>query len=333
MEFSVCYFTSRREPHFEWFMDALASQADLGETQLVLIDYWLAPGHPNRVPDGRKERMAEIVDGRCSFMHLPPKPTPWQGAHRQTSRDWFAASNARNTALIVADGKTFVGVDDLSVPMMGWWDQIKHAAVHGYLAMGAYRKVRELQVFKSNALDNNSRVVSFNDDGKGHDSRWGTGSNGGIVPITGANLYGCNFALPLDKALRVDGFDSWCDRLGAEDYDFGLRVERTGCACYYNRNMLTYESMEGHEDEPSFKRDKCRVPAERLPASLQGGYPNGLDSDWVMVKALLADGGRTQPLEPNNLKAQRKLWRDKGAFVEPAAGAIDWASGQYLNQL
>lgn len=328
MKFTVSYFTNRLEPHFGWFVDAFMRQAenDLAETQLVLVDYWLSPGHPHKKPDGRVARMAEIVDGRCAFMHIPPKPTPWQGAHRQTSRDWFAASNARNTALIVADGRTFVGVDDLSVPLPGWWDQVRHSAVHGYLAMGAYKKVRELNVEQG-------RVISYRDDGNGHDSRWGTGHDGGISPSTGAMLYGCNLALPLEAALRVDGFDEWSNRIGAEDYDFGMRVERAGIRAFYNRNQLTLESSEGHEIEPSLKRDKCRVPAERLPKSLEGAFPQGLDSDHVMIKALIADGGRTQPLERNDLKGQRELWRREGRFIEPAAGQIDWASGQYLSQL
>ncbi len=54
MLYSVCYFTNRREPHFEWFMDSLAAQShDLEETQLILVDYWLAPGHPHTKPEGR----------------------------------------------------------------------------------------------------------------------------------------------------------------------------------------------------------------------------------------------------------------------------------------
>ncbi len=199
--------------------------------------------------------------------------------------------------------------------------------------MGAYRKVRELKVFKSDVLNDTSRVIAFNDDGKGHDSRWGTGSDGGIMPVTGANLYGCSFALPLEVALKVDGFDEATNRIGGEDTDFGQRVERAGCRCFYNRNMLTYESMEGHEDEPTFKRDKCRVPSERLPNSLKGGFPNGMDSDWVMVRSLQSDCGRTQPLFPNNLKSQRILWRDKGTFYEPPCGQYDWASGLLLSQL
>ncbi len=327
MLYTVAYFTNRREPHFEWFMDALAAQShDLEETQLILVDYWLAPGHPHVMPDLRREEMAKIVDGRCQFFHIPPKPTPWQGAHRQTSRDWFAAANARNTALIVADGRTFVGVDDLSVPLPGWWDQVRHSSTHGYLAMGAYKKVRELRV-------ENGNVISFRDDGNGHDSRWGTGSDGGIMPVTGANLYCCSFSLPLEVALKVDGYDPFCDGLGAEDTDFGQRVERSGCPCFYNRNMLTYESMEGHELEPSFKRDKHRVPSERLPECLRGGFPNGLDSDWVMVRALQSECGRTQPMERNDLKSQRKLWRDKGTFLEPACGQYFWATGAPISQL
>lgn len=328
MDFTVAYFTNRREPHFEWFVEAFVEQAkeQLPETQLVLVDYWLAPGHPHAPLKGRREAMSKVVDGRCGLIHVPPKPTPWQGAHRQTSRDWFAASNARNTALIVADGRTFVGVDDLSVPLPGWWDQVRHAAAHGYLAMGAYKKVRGLTV-------TGGRVVTYHDNGDGCDSRWGTGHDGGISPAPGSNLYGCNFALPLETALKVDGFDGACDRIGAEDYDFGMRVSRTGLAAHYNRNMLTLECADGHEFEPSFKRDKCRVPVERLPKALEGAFPQGLDSDHVLIKALIADGGRTKPLAPNNLVLQRALWREKGAFVEPEAGAIDWASGTYLSQL
>lgn len=328
MEYSVAYFTNRLEPQFEWFVEALSEQAanDLSEIQLVLVDYWLAPGHPHKIPDGRRAYMASVVDGMCSFLHIPPKPTPWQGAHRQTSRDWFAASNARNTALIVADGRTFVGVDDLSVPLPGWWDQVRHSAEHGYLGMGSYRKVRDLVV-------EGGRVVRYRDDGDGIDSRWNTGSDGGIVPAPGHHLFGCNMALPLEVALKVDGFESWCDRIGSEDTDFGMRVQRTGCPCYYNRNQCTLECADGHEREPSLKRDKCRVPAERLPKALEGAFPQGLDSDHVLVKALISDGGRTQPLERNDLKGQRELWRKEGRFMEPACGAYDWASGLSLSQL
>lgn len=323
VSYTIGYFTTRREPHFEWFMEALASQSpDLDKTQLVLVDYWLAPGRPHYPLAHRKAIMAAIVNQRCEFLHLAPKPTPWQGECRQTREDWFAASNARNTALIVAKGKTFVAVDDLSVPKPGWWDQVRHSAVHGYLAMGAYRKMREMVV-------ENGRVISHRDDGKGHDSRWGTGHDGGISPAPGSNLYGCAFALPLKTAIEVDGFCEGCDAQGAEDYDFGMRVERTGCKCFYNRNFLTYESTEGHEDEPSFRREKVRIPNHVLPEPLRGSFPNGLDSDHAAIKSLLATN-RTQPLIPSHIKEARELWSTTGKFKEPDCGLYDWRTGALI---
>ena len=328
MTWTVAYFTNRREPHFEWFAAAFKQQAqdELDRVQLVVVDYWLEPGHPHLPIPGRKERFAADIGGACELLHIPPKPTPWQGKHRQTKQDWFAAANARNTALIVATGKTFVAIDDLSVPMPGWWLQVKHAAHHGYLAMGAYRKLRLLVVEQG-------RVVSFNDDGQGTDSRWGTGSDGGIIRAPGAHLYGCSFALPLETAVLVNGFDEWCNRIGAEDYDFGMRVDRTGLPCYYNRNMYTLECSDGHDAEPSFQRSKCRVPAERLPKSLEGGYPHGLDSDWVMIRALIADGGRTRTLSDHDLKAQRDLWQKEHRFEEPSCGQYEWSSGLALTAI
>ena len=313
VDYTVAYFTSRREPHFDWFANALAWQAkdDLPNIQLVLVDFYAdAPG--------RKEAMAEHAP-TSSFLHLPPKPNVWQGRYRQAKRDYFAASNARNTALIVADGSMFVGVDDLSVPVSGWWSQIKHAAHHRYLALGAFSKVRNLRV-------ENGRILDFDLDPNGQDSRWSTGSDGGIVRSTGSALYGCNFAVPLETAIKVDGLCEGCDAQGAEDYDFGIRLERAGLPVFFNRNMLTLESMEGHELEPSLPREKVRVPNHFLPDPLRGSFPNGMDSDHAAIKSLLATY-RTQPLIPSHLKEARELWRKTGQFKEPDCGAYDWRTG------
>lgn len=173
-----------------------------------------------------------------------PKPSPWQGACRKTRFDCFAAANARNTGACYAKHPFIVFVDDLTVLMPGWLDQIRHADEQRYLVMGAYKKVKELTVEDGLAV----HYVEFQG---GIDSRWGAGSDGGIVAYPASQLFGCSFGLPLEFYLAVNGSDEGCDGVGMEDVNLGIRLGRMGYKSFYNRNMLTLESEELHTKDPT----------------------------------------------------------------------------------
>lgn len=343
---TIAYFTSRRAPMWEWFFDSLAlqtDQADRANLQIIVVDFhawangaqasqvlgYSSPtdtyAHINRdyshIKSGmmmdvsRQKELAEAVDGRFNIRHLPPKPTVWQGPFRLTKKDWFAASNARNTALIAADGDYFVGVDDLSVLVPGWFDQVKHAATGGYCVCGAYKKVKNLLV-------NSGHIDAFTHYPEGVDSRWNRGSDTGIVPASGSWLFGCSFGIPLHLAIYINGFDEICDGQSAEDYDFGIRAERAGGQFFYNRNMLTLESEERHHIEPSFARDSKLVTPDRLPE----GYKGNPMSDHVLLHSV-ARSSRTRSLGTLDIKNARADFKAFGGFSTSAEPTTDWRDG------
>lgn len=342
---SISYFTCRTNPRWQWFLDSLANQVapdQRKDLQLVFIDAKLwAPGLENirtdlamttqdsfplrdlRYQDGaRREELAKIVDGRFEFLHVPPKPNVWNGPFRLTSKDWFAAANARNTAIIVVRHPYLVCIDDLSVTMPHWFAQALHAAAHKYIVCGAYKKVKQLVVDKGN-------VVSFEEFPPGVDSRWGNGSDTGIVPYSGGGMYGCSFGVPLALALTVDGFEPACNGMGAEDYDFGIRLERAGGKVFYNRNMLTLESEEAHGEEPSLPRESREVTTDFKPE----GYEGSPMSDWVLRNRVYSETMRILPLMPENLLALRERYFATGLVPIPSGPSTDWKDGKALSEL
>lgn len=342
MKTSICYFTSRLEPHFNWFVDSLANEIPIGErsdVQLVIVDRHLwaltpeagnnyfARGDlisltdPQYQREDRKHKIGSAVQGRFEFIHLPVKPCAWQGPFRFTSKDWFCAASARNTAIMAAKHPYFVGVDDLSVLISGWWPQVKHAAESGYCVCGAYKKVKDLVV-------DNGNLVSFTEYPAGVDSRWGRGSPDGIVPWSGSELYGCSFGMPVELLLKVNGCEELCDGLGAEDYDLGMRVERAGGKFFYNRNMVTYESEEMHYLDPALPRESKIVLQENLPADYHGRR----ESDHVMLNRVAGEA-RITTLSTHNLRQARDEFQASQRAMIPIGPLEDWRDGTPLGDL
>lgn len=234
MHLTVAYITARREPCLDWFLGSLRAQERVtGPVDRVII------------VDARR-REALWTSG---YLSVPPKPTVWQGPHRRTRCDYFAAANARNTALCLAPDGWIAFVDDISVLMPGWLACVHEAMRKGYVVGGAYKKVRRLVV-------EDGSVVSCEECPEGLDTRWNIGRDDGPVPIGGGQLYGCSLAAPTESLIRVGGFDERCDcvGLGSEDYVLGLQLEQAGCRLMYDRRMLTLESEERHHWEPPMKR-------------------------------------------------------------------------------
>ena len=348
MNVTLAFFTSRQNPRFAWWVDSLCRQtppAELAAMQIVFVDaklwgigpevaarYLRAAGKfPLADPQWhdwrRREELTAVVAGRFDYLHIPPKPSAWQGPFRWTDKDWFAASNARNTAIIVAERPYLVCCDDLSCLSPMWIDQVRHAAT-GYIVCGAYKKLLEMNVV-------HGRLESFKENPAGVDTRWDRGSDTGIVPWSGAGLFGCSFGAPVELLTAVDGFDYYCDGQGAEDYDLGIRLERAAGTgrTFYNRNMLTWESEEAHTEEPTLPRDSKMVPFDRLPDSLKGEYPNGLMSDHVMLQSVMRETGRTLPLgraTPHSLAGLRDQWQREKLTPIPTEPAMDWRDGTPL---
>src|SRR6185312_8838914 len=108
--------------------------------------------------------------------------------------------------------------DDLSVLMPGWLNAVREAMAGGYIAFGAYKKVKHLIV-------EDGIVVSCEEHQGGIDSRWPKGADHPI-PCDGEWLYGCSLAGPLEAFLTINGWDENCDAcgIGSEDTMCGIRL-------------------------------------------------------------------------------------------------------------
>lgn len=339
---TIVYVTGRLVPRWEWFVASLCAQTtpeQRANLQVVFVDGYcwhvgamgilfdtdhseieLADPDLHQAP--RRAELAAIVAGRLEYLHVPPKPCAWQGPFRQTEKNWFCAGNTRNTGFVVAQHPYVVFVDDLSVLGPQWFTQLMHAAQDQYVVCGAYKKVKQLKVV-------DGRIESFEPFPPGVDSRWEKGSDGGVVPWHGSGMFGCSFGVPLEAALEVDGNDAACNGAGAEDYDFGIRLERAGWAFFYNRNMLTLESEEDHGGEASLPRAAKLVTPDRLPR----GYSGNPMSDHVMLHRVCHETERILPILGDDLRVVRARFLATGLVPIPRAPQFDWRDGTPLSSL
>jgi hypothetical protein len=352
MKLSIAYITNRTNPRWEWFISSLMVQTtpeQRRDIQVIFVDgcLWypgarlqattptMALAHGFYHDPKRRYDLEVAVGKQFDYLHIPPKPCLYQGPFRLTSRDFFCASNTRNTAIIAARGDYLVCVDDLSVLMPGWFSQVQHAAASGYCVCGAYKKVMELEV--ATDPDDNGYRVTYKEFPSGIDSRWPRGSDTGIVPWTGAGLFGCSFGARVEDLLNIDGSEPACNGGAGEDFDMGIRLERSGVKIFYNRNMLTLESEEGHHEGVKLPRERRLVSHDRLPAAYDSWEVHNQEekywSDHVLLNRVRYETGRILPLLPEGLRAIRAEFLATGMVPIPSGPETDWRDGSPLSSL
>lgn len=316
MDLTICYMTNRRDCRMDWFLDSLERQKkELGldgyEVTVVAVDFY-----------AEEREWRKLIHKVTKFpFNLPdqwvtPKASVWQGPHRRTTKDYFAASNARNTGLLYAGDGLVAFVDDLSVLLPGWLEQALSCR-RGQVLLGRYAKVRELVV-------EDGLVKSCTPFDQGVDSRQAHVPLDRRTRVEGGWVYGCSLVGHVEDFLNVNGFDEDCDSMGAEDYIFGIMLEKSGVELYYEPRMMTFESEELHHAEPPMARIiKAHGPESKFKE---------IDASHAILH-MVRHGGRHRAPNYMDLRVERALVLAGGDPPVVLVPEHDWRDGQPLSEM
>ena len=317
---TIAYFTCRNDPKIEWFFRTLNRELNCkwDNIFIIIIDY-----HYQYNPEERYAQFKKHYEMyTTNVKHVSPKPCPIQGKYKVTKENYFAASNARNTAFINCETPYIVCIDDLSIIKEGWLEVVRWGQNNNYVIYGSYAKVKNIECSENGSYSFDKSSIC-----KGLDSRYNnlTITNDFATQVVGSWLFGCSFAMPLEIAYDVDGFDEACDGQSAEDYDFGIRVGRVSKDIYYSKNMFTYEDDDLHftPGNVGFKRTSILISEGTLLKK-----KIGIMSDHAMLQNLLESSSKL-PLLPSNLKKTKELYyADANKLTENFKDFRDWRNGE-----
>jgi hypothetical protein len=261
---SIIYITFRENCMFEWFIEPLRkSIADNGFTvpiQVIVVDGFL---YECSDKIHRREYFASKV-GDIELVHVSPKPTRWQGEFKITNDNYFAAANTRNTGACYAKYNYIAYVDDLGIIAPTWLPAVINAMEKNEIHCGAYTKVKDI-VYNSSSCS-----YTGGDENGGRDHRLNHYKDN-ISKCPGGHVYGSSFCLPKSVYFRLNGQNEMYDGCsGGEDYDFGIRLEKSEYTIYYNKQMFINES------DWSFGSDKNRKCIRADPVISEEQYMNRL---------------------------------------------------------
>ena len=239
---SFIYSTCRKYPKLEWFIDSLYNQVQelsypTERIEIIIVDFHL------QYEEERRKYISDIIQNRFNFIHVEPKPCPWQGKYKLTKRDYFCAGLARNTGCCYSKFNYICFVDDLSVMGPNLLSIMIENATHQNIVVYGYKKVFNLSV-------ENGRILSLTEHQSGLDSRWNVCE---VCYIDGGMFYGYS-SMPLQTFLNLNGFDEICNGVAGEDYHLGVRLSKLNNSLRYDRRGIFYETEDIVGCDASFLR-------------------------------------------------------------------------------
>ncbi len=243
---TICMITGREHPNVEWMLDSLRPQLLEGE-QMPSVIVVSAEGPLYSTP---------------GFITVRPKPTIWQGEHRKTAVDWWAASSARNSSLCLAQTEWALMLDDRCILGPDSLTAIRDAMEGGYAVAGAYEKRHGMEV-ESGVMVKPGIIM-------GTDHRITHVQGNGPAPCPGNWCYGA-MAMPLEWALSIGGYEQAMDGMGFEDVIFGLMLQNNGYPRCYDPRFLMIQDRTPEQCGKTYRReDKGR--ATHSPATPDKGH-------------------------------------------------------------
>lgn len=292
---TIVYVSSRHEPKMQWFFDSLDRETgdDYSNTHVVVVYNYL-----------------DVIRQHRDSNHTtftPPKPTIWQGEHRITKTDWWAKCNAMNTGICLCDTEWIAFVDDRCVLAKGWLQCVQDSMIHGYAVCGSYEKRSGMKV-------ENGEII-YEGELLGSDDRPQRG-----FPVPTRDWYGGSCALPLEFALRVNGFpEKYCDGLGFEDVAFGILLRNNHLPMYYDSRMKIIED---------------RTPTE-ISGALKRGGKKGPNTPWDDKDYAILDKMNVSRESGNSydIKILREKILSGAPFPPPIPEHHDWYDGQFIGDM
>ena len=252
---SLIYLTNRIDCKFHWAFDSFFNQYDNSiVVEWIIVDFYKSNS------EKRSEYFFDHISDKFNFKHINPKPCSIQGKYKITKDEWFAAANARNTGICYADGSYAVFIDDLSILGPKWWEAVKRGFQSSQVIAGCYAKIKGLDV------GNGVRISGEDTDG-GLDARLKQSRTSRYV--SGTELFGCSFGIPVDTYLSINGMDEALNGLGMEDCVFGIQLQKAGHKIWFDVDMYSEENDEMHGNGLIFKREDKLLTQEQYEAARQ----------------------------------------------------------------
>jgi len=275
---SVIVPTRRYGPVYEILFNGLKNQT-LKEWELLLVD---------DVPEDRSG-LAEAYAKRyrLNVKWMRSKPNYWRSNR--------LIANARNTALIYAEGELVVFIDDYTwVPPRFLESHWRLWNETGYCLIGSVTAVKytpdppeELSTLPVYTYDERVKRA-YKGEGYIQTLQAGHPTPGAVdtrVHLGYRDLkdcppgwfYTCNASGPLAKIVEVNGFDEEMDCTSEEDVDLGLRLARVGCRFWFKSNpdVNAYHMMHGLPElnpPPRYRPEECHRVTKGMYNELEGSH-------------------------------------------------------------